>query len=527
MRYLWFHCFRPHLTAFLGMLALTRLCPVTAGESAVVAGLPRITLVPAYTYELRTPELLALTLPAPLPRGSFAGLLWAGSWGLSGIKADEDGGLTAGSGYLVNRGDFKITALGATARFQTLDKRPALFWEQVDAGITAFSGGLYHNSTGSRLLYGIIDEWGLSARLKNSWGKSVPFAETRRPMTADLKTEPSAAGENEAYLYLGSPRLGKFRAFASIQADKPGTPAIGGGMDIQFAKKTNFRAEGFYTERRLAPSSPSSWFAFPPPLPERDYRFAGFGLFFTAPLFGAAADGAYSETFAWGRDLYGNLALRLGNKPWQLSLGMDAAGSRFVDRSGNAVGAGFRTAVRIDRKGEKAGLFRTGFTLRGPEIGEPFDRGSGTVSYRFPSSFKFPLPLGVSFRPGTVSLTAARDGRDREKILDSIDTAVSLYLGPVRAAFNTSLDCVTDTDFYDFNSFKISGELSYYTGPFQFRAKAGYTERHFKSPVWDTLWYMSIRGKPGRFSVKVSSPDFPEKWECAFSWRSELQIGKR
>jgi hypothetical protein len=478
-----------------------------------------------------------------MAEGISARLVWTGSWSLSGIQADEDGGLRTGTGSLTNRGDIQVNALGLTARFQALDKRPSLFWEQPDAGLSGFSGGIYHNRTGSRLLYGVLDEWGLSARLRNPWGKSLPFAETRRPLTADLKAEISStrppATESETYLYLGSPRLGKFRAFASAQTDMRWTPALGSGVDLQFAKKTSLRAEGFYTQQRLTQSYPSTWFSFPPPLPERDFRLGGAGIFFTTPLFGAAFDGAYSETFAWGRDMYGNLAFRLGDKPWQASVGAEAAGSRFVDRDGTAVGAGFRAAARLDRKGKGTSLFRVGLTLRGPEIGEALNRGSALVSYRFPSSLKFPLPLGLSFRPGKVSLAAARDGRNRETLSDSFDAGVSFYVGPVRTAFNAALICVTDRVSYDFNTSKISGELSYYTGPFQFRTKAGYTGTRSKSPVWDLSWYVSIRGQrehstaprrfslPGRFSVKVSSSDFPEKWACEFSWRLEVPAGKR
>jgi hypothetical protein len=482
---------------------------------------------------------MALTLPKAMTKGSSASLLWAGSWDLTGIHAEEDGGIATGSGNLFNRAEVKAAALGLTARFQTLDKRPALFWENPGASLTLFSGGIYHNNTGSRLLYGVLDEWGLSARLRNPWGKSAPFAETRRSLAADLKTEPSSTRTNEAYLYLGTPRLGKFRTFASVQTDMQWTPAFGGGADIQFAKKTSLRAEGFYTQKRLAPSSPSSWFSFPPPLPERDFRFGAAGLFFTAPFFGAAFDGAYSETFAWGRDVYGNLALRLGDKPWQASVAADMAGSRFVDRDGSAVGAGFRTAARFVVKGKASSLFKTTLTLRSPEIGEPFNRGSAAASYRFPSSLKFPLPFGASFRPGTVSLEAARDGRNLEKTLDNFDTGVSFYLGPVRTAFTMGLTYVTDRVSYDFNSVKISGELSYNTGPFYFRTKAGYTGSSAKSPVWDVSWYLSVRGKlghssalgrlniPGRFSVKISSPDFPKKWAWSLSWRLELQAVKQ
>jgi hypothetical protein len=522
MKYPWFRFLYRRLTLFFfGTQALALPCALGAQALPVSDPGP--------------PEPAALAPLKAAGKGASAGLLWAGSWDLSGIRPEEGGGI--GSGNFSNRAEVKASALGLAARFQTLDKRPALFWENPGTGLTLFSGGIYHNATGSRLLYGVLDEWGLSARLRNPWGKSPPFAETRRSMTADLKTEPSSTRENEAYLYLGSPRLGKVRAFASVQTDARWTPAFGGGADVQFAKKTSLRAEGFYTQKRLAPSSPSSWFSFPPPLPERDFRFAGAGLFFTAPFFGAAFDGAYSETFAWGRDVYGNLALRLGNKPWQASLAAEAAGSRFVDRDGGAAGAGFRTAARFDLKGKGSSLFRTTLTLLSPEIREPFNRGGLAASYRFPSSFKILPPFGIPFRPGTVSLEAARDGRDRENILDSFDARLSFYLGPVRAAFTAGLTYVTGGTSRDFNSLKASGELSYYTGPFYVRTKAGYTGTSGKSPVWDVSLYFSARGRlggsnlpkslklPGRLSLKISSPDFPKKWALGLSWRLELQAG--
>ncbi|MDR0376852.1 MAG: hypothetical protein LBH70_03575 [Spirochaetaceae bacterium] len=466
--------------------------------------------------------------------------LWTGSWGLSGIHVDEADGLTAGTGNLINRGEVRITTLGVAARFLALDRRPAVFWEQPDGGSSAFSGGVYHNRTGSRLLYGVLEEWGLPARLKNPWGKSLSFAGSRRPLGADVKTGISSAKppetESEAYLYLGSPRLGKVRMFASVQTKPWRTPDFGGGVDLQFAKKTSLRAEGFYTERRLAPSYPSTWFSVSPPLPERDFHLAGAGLFFTSPAFGAAFDGAYSETFAWGRDMYGSLSFRVGDKPWQVSAGVDAAGSRFVDRDGAAAGPGFRTAVRVEWKGAGSSRFRAGLTLRGPEPGESFNRGNAAASYRFPQSF-IRRPFGVPFRPGTLSLTAARDGRNPEKISDSFDAGVSFYLGPVRAAFSAALLCVTDQVSYDFNSAKISGELSYYTGPFLFKTKAGYAGSSAASPGVDLSWYLSIRGRkerpqpgiilPGRFSVKVSSSHFPEKWAGELSWRLEAQTGNQ
>ncbi|MDR3129973.1 MAG: hypothetical protein LBU18_00325 [Treponema sp.] len=484
--------------------------------------------------------------------GAETSLLWTGSGEAPDILAGEEGGLAEGRGNLSNRAELKAATLGLSARFLVLDKRPLLFWENREQGFTLLSGGIYHNGSGSRLLYGVLDEWGLSARLKNPWGKAVPFAAARRAMSADLKTEASSSGENKAFLYLGSPRMevplqGKLRLFGSVQAAESLSPAFGGGAELSLSKKTALRAEGFYTQKRLAAFSPSTWFSFPPPLPERDFSLSGAGLFFSSPVMDAAFDGAYSETFAWGRGLYGSFALRVGDKPWRVSAAADAAGGRFVDRDGAAAEPGFRTAARFELKGKSAALFSAALILRSQEtasqetgdqefgsqeaasqeIWAPFNRASAELSYRFPSSLKFPLPRGLNFRPGKLSFGAARDSRDPEKIMDSFDAGAGLYLGPLRTAFSAAMNYSSDGAGYDFDSLKGSGQVSYQKNPLTVEAKAAYTGSPSASPVWLASWRLSLRGKAGRLSLKLSSPEFPEKWDLGLSWRLELRSEKR
>jgi hypothetical protein len=472
-----------------------------------------------------------------------AAFLGTGSW-------DPDGNLTT-------REDFRLNALGFTGRVQVVDKRPGLFWEDWEAGNTAAAGGLYHNLTGSRLLGGILEEWGLPARLRNPWGRSLPFADTHKPFMADLRPEPSSTREPEAYLYLGSPRLGRFRPYASAQvsgglslasAEVAGSlsPSFGAGLDTLLGPKTGLRAEGFYTQRHLSERTPSAWFAETPHLPERDFHLYGVGLFFTSPFVSAAADGAYSETFAWGRGLYGNLAVRLGDKPWKLNLGFEAAGDRFVDRDGGNAGAGFRTAAQFEWKWKRSSFIRVSTRLHAPAAGEAFDRSSNVIYYHFPSNLKtnWALPL----QPVKISITTARDARDREKILDTVEADIGFNIGPVRAALKTTLSGLVDSgdtaalpgantatgadrapipypgaSAYSFNSAKAAGNVSWSIGMFQFRAKLGYTGTKTKGPVWDTYLSAAVRGKPGRFTVKVSSPDFPEQWNCSLSWRVEVK----
>jgi hypothetical protein len=456
-----------------------------------------------------------------------ASALWAGSWDFSG--------------NLINRGDFRAGAFGFTARNQVLDKRPGFFGEGWESGDTAFSGGLYHNQTGSRMLYGTLEEWGLPARLRNPWGKSAPFADARKPMAADLRTEPSSTAEAEAYLYLGSPWLNLFsqntffRPYAVVQFDDVFNHSFGAGLDTRLPAKTGLRGlriEGFYAGQHLAPRKASAWFSDAPPLPERDTSLYGLGLFFTGPFFSAAADGAFSETFAWGRGLYGNLALRLGNRPWELNLGVTGADSRFVDRAGAAVGAAFRAAARFEWKWKRTSFIRGGVDIRAPKYGEDFDRGAVSLYYRFPSNLK--TGGFLPFRPVKLSAEISRDARDRGEVLDKAETGAGFNLGPFSLGLQGSVSGVsaaetkTPSPFpvpvsWKFNAAKISGNISYSFSILSFGSRAGYTVTNEKTPVWEFSLSASIRGRLGRFRFKIGASEFPREWTCSLSWRLQLE----
>ncbi|MDR1410676.1 MAG: hypothetical protein LBI91_00560, partial [Spirochaetaceae bacterium] len=426
-----------------------------------------------------------------------ASALWTGSWDFPG--------------NLANRGDFRLGAFGLLARAQILDKRPGFFWEDRETGNTAFSGGLYHNKTGSRLLYGTLEEWGLPARLRNPWGKSLPFADARKPMAADLRTEPSSTAETESYLYLGSPWLNLFspntlfRPYATAQFDGVFNHSFGAGLDTQLPAKTGLRAEGVYTGRRLAPRKASAWFSETPPLPERDTRLYGLGLFFGSPFFSVAADGALSETFAWGRGLYGSTALRLWGRPWELNLGISGAEERFVDRAGTAVGAAFRAAGRFEWKWRRTSFIRGGLDIRAPKLGGDFNRGAFSLYYRFPSN----LRTGgfLPFRPVRVSAEFSRDARNRDRIADRAETGIGFNLGSFGFGFQGSVSGVSAAETegtipplpvpapWEFGAAKISGNISFPVSFLSFRVKAGYTAANEKVPVWDFSLGASVRGR--------------------------------
>ena len=456
-----------------------------------------------------------------------ASTLWTGSWDFPG--------------NLVNRGDFRVGAFGFTARTQVLDKRPSFFDEGWETGNTAFSGGLYHNQTGSRMLYGTLEEWGLPARLRNPWGKSTPFADAHKPMAADLRTETSSTAEAETYLYLGSPWLSLFsqnvffRPYGVLQFDGVFNHSFGAGLDTRLPAKTGLRlrVEGFYSGRHLAPRRASAWFSDAPPLPERDTGLSGLSVFFSGPFFAVAADGAFSETFAWGRGLYGNLALRLGNRPWELNLGVTGADTRFVDRAGTAVGAAFRAAGRFEWKWKRTSFIRGGVDIRSPKYGENFDRSAVSLYYRFPSNLK--TGGFLPFRPVRVSAEISRDARERGKVPAKAETRAGFNLGPFGLGLGGAVSggSAAETDrglspfpapaSWEFNAAKISGNVSYSFSILNFGVRAGYTAASKNPPVWDFSLSAAIRGRLGRFRFKIGTSEFPQEWTCSLSWRLQLE----
>ena len=516
-------------------------------------------------------------------------LLWTGSW--------EE------SKNLLNRGDLRLglTPPGLLLRGQFLDKHPFNVeldppWGDPSSGISAASAGLYHKATGSRLLYGILDEWGLPARIRSPWIRSAPYTENHKPIMADLRTTTSTTKKDEAYLYLSSPRLdlnslplfqnapkmavrgfgsAQFAAMDAVEGEL--SPAFSGGLEALLWKDTELLLEGFYTGAELPARGSSSWFSDPPPLPDRDFRLGAAALLLNTPYVSFSSDWAWSETFAWGSGVYGNAGIFLSppfawNKPktgktgpWSLSLAADGMSERYIGRDGTSPGGGLRTAGKVEWKGPRSSLFRVNTTLRGPALDEPFERSSSGIYYRFPApaanaahSGKFPL------RVSRMSLNADRNASNLKKIYDDIDGALGLSLSlppmllppvllpssarkiknprPKSYPLSINLSATIKTlgssaevppsypflpinaesgTPMEFDSAKVSGELLWSPGIFQFRTRWGYTAYAKKDDQWDGSVSAAVRFKHGRFSTKFAWPVFPEKWNCTLSWRVE------
>ncbi|WP_148257616.1 hypothetical protein [Leadbettera azotonutricia] len=476
------------------------------------------------------------------------GLLWSGSWANSFRAAGQAENQEAFSGEdifaggtLANRGDFNfgLPNLGLLLRVQAVDKR-VLPPDDARAPIFTPGFGIYYDGSGpvgsflgkGRLLRGVLDEEGLPARIRNVWVKSAPFVEKRKPAMSELKTEASSSKESETCLYLGLPQWGHFSGYASTRIDDDLNPAFGFGVETNWGDNYSLGFDGFYTQKELAARKASGWFSAAPPLPERDFRFWAFGAAFNTQNFGLASDLALSEAFAFGRDMYGNAAIRIGDKPWRFSLAADAAGSRYVDRGGAAPGAGFRMASRLERRWVRSGSFRFDTVFRSPGFGEIFNRGEASIYFR-PSA---PSPKNrLLFHFSRASLALSRDARVPLKTEDSLQVMAGFNFGSWRTSLSGALHgrSIFDVDenplpfplppaFETFESFKAGGELNWSKGIVSISAKTGYTIKAEKENIWDIAVNASVKpGKWGRVGLKIASDQFPEKWNYTLTWRLE------
>lgn len=480
-------------------------------------------------------------------------LLWSGSWYESASNPMK--------GTLYNRGELKINILplNLMLRGQILDRHPFNLdpddlWGDPEKWVTNYIGGIYHRFTSSRILFGVIDESGLPARIRNPWTRSPPYSENHRPFIADLKTTAAGTKEDEIYLYLSSPVISfaqnnRIRGFISAQTETGiFEPAISGGVDITLNKDNRFLLETFYTAKTLPPLKINTWFSNTsvPPLPEREFRLYSAGLLFSCPSFSVSSDFAMSETFAWGTDIYVNFGLSFSPllqagtraRPLLISLAADGAGERFVNRDGLISGEGFRIAGKIEWKERYSSLLRLNMVLRGSGYQENFNRSTAGIYYRFPAGVqnnKKPVRLTV------ISFSADRNAVNPQKIRDVFSGNAGLRLNLQRFGINSpfginltgsvkglsalenpSLFPVID-ERWIWESASVSCELTWSPDRYQFRTRVEYATYAEKEEKWGFSMYGSVRFKYGRLSIKASSPDFPERWNLNISWRLETQ----
>lgn len=441
------------------------------------------------------------------------GILESGSW------AEE--------GNLVNRLDFSLYApWSLRLRGQLTDRRPTPPWEYPDDGISAVGTALYHKSTGSRLVYGLIETRGLLNRTRNVWSHSAPWFESHSLSTADLKTSPGEMESANTYIALLSPALGPVNASFSVQLDGNANAIFTGGAGARLPFNSNVRLEGLVTERQIDERKNDSWFSDKPYLPERKLRFYALNATFTNRYFCFAGDFAHSEMFAWGDGIYTNVSLRAGPGPWRFSFAADGSDSRFSGADGSIPGAGFRSAAKFEWEGSRNMLFRVSSTLRSASIQKPFDRNLTNVYFRFPLDKRLPV------RINRISLSMERDAQSWEKIEDSLSLSTAFSAGPVRPNFSLNLNQHTAakigdrinpfpdyTAKHEFDSLKLSGGLSCRLLFVSLNGTINYTLTDKKAPLVTSSISASVSGKLGRIGLKLSSDAKTGDWSYTLSWK--------
>ena len=496
-------------------------------------------------------------------------LLYSGSW--------EEAVSASLEGTLNNRADVKIGILPAdlTLRTQVLDKRPFNFnpenfqWDTLmgdqEKWVTNFTGGIYHKASKSRLLYGVIDESGLSARIRNPWIRSPSYTENHEPSIAELKTLASGTKEDELYLYLSGPDLRlsqdtKLQGHISAQTETGAlkntdlaAKGFTGGFNFLINKNINLQTEIFFTEKTLQQTKPKTWFSDPPRLPDRDFRLFAAAALLDTSAFSIGSDFAFSSVFARGADIYANFgvtvkpllsfenitALTGRQRPLSISIAAEGAGKRFVSRDGVNHGENFRGAVKIEWMNRYSSLLRVDFVLRGDGFGGDFYKSSTGIYYRFPSSVRINSNL---FRLTTISLSADRDAENLKKIIDTFTGTIGMRINPRQSRtdspfgfnFSGSITGVTESDdsYFIFpvpekenawlwDSVSLGCEITWSPGIFRFRLKTVFINYPEKSEKWDISAGISARFRHGRISLSFDSPDFPKKRSWALSWQME------
>jgi hypothetical protein len=474
----------------------------------------------------------------PVSAPAWFNVLYAGS---ASFDADKS------AGTLENRldGRFFLPLRTLYLRAELLERNPlplgGLAAENLNWGV-----GLYHKMTGSRFLYGTLDEWGLSARIRNPWIRSAPFVERHQPTGSDLKQEFSATKEPKASLFLASPVIGFLNGeagataagFASATLDGGLNPAFSGGAEIHFTRKTSVRVEGLWTGKDLPPRAASGWFSKKPALPERAFHMAAAAFLWTSPWAGVSSDWAFSETAAFGRGVYGNIGVRVGKKPWLFSFAVDGAGDRFVGSDGSVPGQNARIAGKIEWYGKRSSLFRVSTSLRSSGMGDlfeadcdaravftesRFERSSTDVYYRFPARAKPPI------RISRISLSAARNAEEEETPQDAYKGEIGVQWWKLRSSFSCTLTGIAGgnsspypvSEQWRLDSTRIAGNATYSMGMFRFGISVGYTAS-VKAEKVDASFSAAVQEKRRRFAVKIATGEFPGAWEFTLSGRFEL-----
>lgn len=438
---------------------------------------------------------------------------------------------------LFNRVEVRLIGpFGLSLRTQLLDKRPVPPWGNWSEGIIEPGFGLYHTSTGSRVLYGKLETYGLAWRTRNIGSRTLPWYNLHGASGADLKNNVSASKEASIFCNFGTNEfvfgdfLGFERDFFGVSGrfsalfDKEYALFINSAGNFRINKNHKIRLEGLYTEKKLSEHLQNAWFSENPVLPGRDMRFFALNLLYERHFVGFTVDFARSQMFMRGEDVYLNAALRIGNRPWRASLAADVSGPAFIGSDGTTVGAGMRAGGRFEWFGKGTTKLFLESKLNADGIESPFDGSFSRVAFYFPAFH------GFLISPTRIVLDTERESVSKMLLKDDFSATIGFRIGPARAALKYSISGFHEAKPDDlvipypvpcarnFGEAVSSAEFSY---PFSFvtlKCSTAFRIREGKESVWNKTVSVTARLKRGRLSVRFSdNNDGGINW--AVSWR--------
>jgi len=464
---------------------------------------------------------------------SSAGVSVTGSWKFEDV--------------MNNRIDASLNfPLEFSLRTMLLDKRPDFFCpdESRSAARTNFGFALYQRPTNSRILYGGIRTWGLSARTAKVWIHSAPWFESHKPSGADLKTSVSSGEENLAYFNIGSPlfkpfgekRFGISADFSVLTSDFGFYNSIFSvGSNLKFGKNTGMRIEYLYRKTKLPGKAQKTWFSDDPFKIERELEFYAANMVFSSKYVSLALDFAQSSIFSFGNDIYANAALCVNIKSYSFSFAVDGAGSRYSGCDGVVTGAGLRTAWKFEWDGKRNAEFLASTTLLSDAYNRPFYGSSSKLRYYFP------IIKSYLITPSRLFFDFDCDARDRLNIQNDYSLLFGLNAAALRPAVRLNLseirragegDSVVIYPFHDgncvFEHLKAAFELSAPVYFLTFKGSAVCKIKPEAKNKWDFAITSSMSGKYGRLSLKISYSQEKDAAEyyLSYTFKGKIPEGK-
>ncbi|MDR0910148.1 MAG: hypothetical protein LBM77_10330 [Spirochaetaceae bacterium] len=322
-----------------------------------------------------------------------------------------------------NRLDGSLEMSGIKGRLLLNDARPSAFWEKTTwesgAGQSGLGLGLYHRGSGSRLLYGALNNAGLPARLANPFSGNVHWASSYKATESELKKEASRK-ETEIYGLFSSPWWTlpqdiKIMGFAQIQTEFEQRISYDAGSELIFSdakgRRQHLGIEFFNQFSTLEALKATGWFSKTYPLPQRRSNIYGGHAFYLFPGLEIQADGAISETEFWGRGCFGSTAVEFNSKlapfipwNWKLHLAIEGINDHFTDAKGKSGKGGIRGGLKYEHLLKKSETYRADIQFHWKANEDSLKIKTNAV-YRFPSNVYLglfhPVQIGLSYDSGT------------------------------------------------------------------------------------------------------------------------------